>query len=399
MSTVNRFNRFRKGKRRETNSRLDYPADIRPIRGFRPGVAQHVAGLKPYDAVSSRDDMKRHPEELVCYKLDWNEATVPPSPRVHATISSFLMEQNHLNWYPTLGSPELKDRLSRFVGRPTEEILVTNGSDDALKLICDTFLDSGDHVLAPSPTYTHTLLFARTRGADVELPEYDNPFVGDLNRLLAGVRPDTKMVYLVNPNNPTGVTYSRAELNRLLDFTRHCIVLIDEAYVEFESESVVDLLDQHDHLVITRTFSKFFGLAGVRVGYAMANPSLIRDLSRIYNPKSVNVLGQIGAIAALDDPDYYENFRLQVRSAKELMGAWCKRRGIEYQSTPANYFLMRFDDAQAMSRALADEGVYVRDRSCFTQLDGFLRFTVGTPEQMSDVLDRVECCRKVLGQA
>ena len=393
MSTINRF---RKGKQRETGSRLDFPAEISPIRGFRPDVARHVAGLKPYDAVSSRDDMKRHPEEKICYKLDWNEATVPPSPRVHASISSFLMEQNHLNWYPTLGSPELKQRLAEFTGRPTEEILVTNGSDDALKLVCDTFLDPGDHVLAPSPTYTHTLLFARTRGAVVETPQYENPFVGDLNRILSGVRPDTKMVYLVNPNNPTGVTYRRAELNRLLDFTRHCIVLIDEAYIEFEGQSVADLLDQHDHLVITRTFSKFFGLAGVRVGYAMANRALIRDLSRIYNPKSVNVLGQIGAIAALDDPEYYENFRLRVRAAKELMSAWCRRRGIEHQSTPANYFLMRFDRAQEMARALADEGVYVRDRSCFDQLDGYLRFTVGTPEQMTDVLGRIQVCRERL---
>ncbi|NOZ87538.1 MAG: histidinol-phosphate aminotransferase family protein [Deltaproteobacteria bacterium] len=385
-----------------------YPRDngntrtgIRLVRGFRPDPARYVRELEPYDVVSSRQDMKRHAETLTCYKLDWNEATVPPSPNVHASISSFLTEQNHLNWYPTLGSPELREKLVLHTMREFDEILVTNGSDDAIKLVCDTFLEEGDHVLAPYPTYTHALLFAKAKGAQLDLVEYDDPFVGDINSVLEGVRPDTKLIYLVNPNNPTGITYSKAELNRLLDYTKHCIVLVDEAYIEFgeNNGSVAELLDVHDHLIITRTFSKFYGLAGLRVGYMLANRPLIRDLSRIYNPKSVNVLGQIGAIAALEDKDYYDRFRLQVQASKEMMSAWCKRRGIESRSTPANYFLMRFPDAGAMSRSLMDEGVYVRDRSRFPQLNGFLRFTVGTPDQMSDVLKRVELCLSRLGQA
>lgn len=363
----------------------------RPDRPHSAIPAAHtVRDVKPYQAVSSLEAIQSRPWQ-VPLKLDWNESTIPPSPKVIEAIHAFLQNAHHLNWYPVLNSTNLIEKLERFHGVGGDQLLITNGSDDALDTICTTYLDPGDVVLVPSPTYTHFLVFAQTRGAQI-VPVYgSHPFQSDLEGLLDAVathRP--RLLYLVNPNNPTGVIYTPDEVATLLAACPDTLVIVDEAYSEFAGSSCISLLHTYPNLVITRTFSKAYGIAGLRIGYAMSSPAVIRDLQRVFNPKSVNVLAQIGAMAALDDQDYLNDYLREVRASKDIVEAFFRERGLPCHITPANYFMVCFEQAPWVVKRLQEEGVYVRDRSGMSQLAGYVRFSIGTVEQTHDLLGRID---------
>lgn len=365
-------------------------AEALPPRAERLDVAQTVAAVKPYKCVSSLDEIHARPGQEP-HKLDWNEATVPPSPRVIEAISAFLGNTHHLNWYPVLNSTNLIERLAAFYGVPGEKLLITNGSDDALNTICTTYLNPGDPVLVASPTYQHFLVFAQSRGARIAHHYGPDPFAKDVEGLAAALRRlQPRIFYLVNPNNPTGVIYDADEIATLLDAAPNTLVIVDEAYSEFAGQSAIQLLQTYSNLVVTRTFSKAYGMAGLRIGYAFAHEDVIRDMQRVFNPKSVNVLAQIGAMAALADQDYLTDYVAEVTASKALMRRWFEARGFTFRSTPANFVMVRFERAPWVVRLLREEGVYVRDRSHLPQLAGYVRFSVGTVEQTHDVLARLE---------
>lgn len=351
-------------------------------------VAGPIRHLKPYQAVSSLEHIHARPEQAPL-KLDWNEATVPPSPRVIEAITAFLGNTHHLNWYPVLNSTNLIERLARFHGVPGERMLITNGSDDALNTICTTYLDVGDPVLVASPTYQHFLVFAESRGAEIVHHYARDPFATDVEGLataLAELRP--KVLYLVNPNNPTGTLYTPAEIATLLDAAPGTLVIVDEAYSEFAGTSAIGLLHEYSNIIITRTFSKAYGMAGLRIGYALAHERVIEDLRRVFNPKSVNVLAQVGAMAALEDQAWLRWYVDEVDQSKALMSEWFAARGIEFRDSAANFVMVRFEQASWVVRLLMEEGVYVRDRSHVPSLAGFVRYSVGTVEQTRELLAR-----------
>ncbi len=363
----------------ETTEREPAPVD----------VARNVRSLEPYNAVSSLEHISERPEQTP-HKLDWNESTVPPSPKVHLAITNFLAGAHNLNWYPVLNSANLVERLAAHHSVVAERFLVTNGSDDALATMCQTYLDEGDVVLVASPTYQHFLVFARGRGAEIVEHYAADPFSTDhqgLLRRLRELRP--RFLYLVNPNNPTGVVYTPKEVASLLAASPETLVIVDEAYSEFSGVSAACLLDTYSNLVITRTFSKAYGLAGLRVGYLMGHPSVVADLRRLANPKSVNALAQVGAMAALEDQTYLRWYLAEVDAAKRLMAKWLSKRKLHFRMTAANYVMVRFDQAPWVVHLLQEAGVYVRDRSYMTQLAGFVRFSVGTVEQTEEVLERL----------
>ncbi len=351
-------------------------------------VAKPIRQLEPYKAVSSLEHIHQNPQ-VEPHKIDWNEATVPPSPRVIEAITAFLGNTHHLNWYPVLNSTNLIERLALFHGVPGDRLLITNGSDDALNTLCTTYLDGGDRVLVASPTYQHFLVFAQSRGAEIVHHYAPDPFATDVDGLVAALeRTRPRIFYLVNPNNPTGTLYTPAQVARLLEASPETLVIVDEAYSEFAGVSAVGLLHEYSNLVVTRTFSKAYGMAGLRIGYALARPQVVADLRRVFNPKSVNVLAQVGAMAALDDQPWLHAYIAEVDAAKALMAEWFAARGIECRPTPANFIMVRFEQAPWVVKLLMEEGVYVRDRSHLPNLAGFVRYSVGTVDQMREVLAR-----------
>lgn len=354
-----------------------------------PSPVRWLDSLSPYDPVSSLQRIWATPGQ-VPFKLDWNESTIPPSPKVYESIVTFLSHSNHLNWYPELGSRGLADELSEYVGLCADNILVTNGSDDALELVCKTYLGPADNVVVPMPTYTHFLVYVQARGARI-VPFYsDDLFEAEVDHLALKLDACTKLVYLVNPNNPTGVTYTEEEVERLLVAYPGTMFVVDEAYYEFHGSSVVGLVDRYDNIVVTRTFSKCFGIAGLRMGYLCAGEKVLVQLKKLFNPKSVNRLGQIAAAACLSDRPYYDRFVEEVTQAKELLKEEMARRGIQVHVTPANYVLMRVRDPREFCRLLEDEGVYIRDRSTLPRMENYVRISIPTVAQTKDLIARVD---------
>lgn len=353
-------------------------------------VARAVAALSPYEAVSSQRAIEALGGTSPIFKLDWNESTIPPSPNVQRVLTNFVTQGANLNWYPELGSRSLLLGLSDYTGVRPESLMVTNGSDDALHLICATFLDPGDEVVVPVPTYNHFMVFANAKGANVRQVVGDSPFSSNISGIRAALSQRTRMLYLVSPNNPTGVLTHPDEVAAICRDYPNLLVLLDEAYFEFAQISGIELVEQYPNIIVTRTFSKAFGLAGLRVGYLAAHTAVIDGLNRLYNPKSVNTMAQIGALAALEDRDYLNAYLDEVTAAKELLRQFfATRRNVEAWITPANFVVVRTENIKITLKRLESLGVYVRDRSTYPGLDGCLRMTVGTVEQTQRLLERL----------
>jgi histidinol-phosphate aminotransferase len=353
-------------------------------------VAPAVRELTPYEAVTSQAAIEARPDGETTFKLDWNEATIAPSPRVTEAIQAYLSGQRKLNWYPQLGSTELLGALQKYTGLSSEYLLATNGSDDALQLICNSFLSEGDEVVAPVPTYNHFLVFAQSRGATISEVCGESPFDKNLDRIEAAMSPDTRILYLVSPNNPTGVVLDPQDVEQLCRAYPRTLIILDEAYFEFSQVTGIALVERFANLIVTRTFSKAFGLAGLRVGYLAADPQLINGLSRIYNPKSVNALGQVGAIAALEDLDYLDAFLAEVEESKQILADFFAERQADARVTAANFVVVRVANLADTLAQLEERGVYVRDRSNYPGLEGCLRMSVGTVKQTRRLLERIE---------
>jgi len=353
-----------------------------------PRPARAVCDLSPYEATSSRDVIDARPAQ-VPLKLDWNESTLPPSPRALEAIEAYLRRAHHLNWYPLLHSPGLVGALSALHGLPPECFLVTNGSDDALHAICATYLNPGERVVYAAPTYQHFLVFAQQEGALLSPHVSADVFAADPDGLIAALSAaPARLCYLVSPNNPTGLVYSAEQIARVLAACPETLLIVDEAYAEFSGESCLELLYRYSNLIVTRTFSKAYGLAACRVGYVMAHPAAIADLRRVFNPKSVNALGQLAAEAALRDQEYLRWVVAQVAAGQRVAVEGLSALGLRVRPSRANFFLVEVPAPGAWVAALAEEGVYVRNRSHLPGLAGCVRVTVGSPEQMRELVAR-----------
>jgi histidinol-phosphate aminotransferase len=334
-----------------------------------------VVSLKPYSCVNRRAALNGLAANDL--KLDWNESTVPPSPVVFERLSAFLAA-GQINWYGDPSAARLVRRLAAYTGFPASQVQVFNGSDSALDYIARTFVGPGDHVVIAAPSYDNFRVFAAAQDARVEHVFGPSPFEADVRGLLARIEPETRLVYLCNPNNPTGVTYTRGGIARILDRLARGLMIVDEAYFEFSGTTVAPLVARHPNLVVTRSFSKAFGLAGVRCGYAIGSRGVMSRVNRIRNGKDVNALAQVAALAALDDIPHMRRFVDEVRRSRTWLVRSLRARGYDVRSSPANFVLVRVGDPASLVAGLREQGVFVRDRSDLRGLSGFVRVTVGT---------------------
>lgn len=353
---------------------------------IHPCIADRVRSTKPYDPVSSLQAIASNPH-TAHYKLDWNESTIAPSPKVFEAMQRFLEAEGRLHWYPDSEHKELYLQLSTYAGCSSDQLLVANGSDEGLALVCRVYLDPGDEVVAPFPTYKHFLQFAELEGAALRLIRKADPFSVSLRDVEEAFTERTKIVYLANPNNPTGVLFQPEAIVQLAGRHPRILFLVDEAYFEFSGASCARMIGSAENVAVTRSFSKCFGLAGLRLGYVMASAAIIGGLRRVHNPKSVNRMAQVAAVAALEDLDYYRRYVAAVQQASRLTRRFCETQGIPCRPTHANFVLIQLEDPVWVTERLRDAGVHVRDRS--SQLPGMIRLTVGTPEQMREVLSRL----------
>jgi len=319
-------------------------------------------------------------------RLDFNENTVGCSPAVVAALRD-LTTVASLTTYPEYGAA--RQDLAGFFGVAAEEMLLTNGSDEAIQLLVNTFVDAGDEVLLLTPSYAMYRFYAELAGGVIREVAYRQPTLDPpIDALLAAIRPETKAIFLANPNNPTGLGVSPEVIRTILEQAPGTAVLIDEAYAEFSGVTVLPLIREHRNLFVCRTFSKAYGMAALRLGCLFSHAGNTALLQKAQSPYSVNALAVIAARAAVADREYLAGYVAQVMAARELLINGLAVMGFQVYPSQANFVLVKVGArATALCGELRHRGVLVRDRS--HELDGCLRITCGTPDQAQRVLEEI----------
>ncbi len=351
-----------------------------PLRLVRPEVLRTEEYRPPREGA-------RPPE----VRLSANENPLGPSPRA-IRAGREAVEGAHRYPDPTCG--RLKRAFGDRWGLEPERLLVENGLDGALALLASAFFAPGDEVILPDPTFPVYEGVARLAGARPIRVPCDGEGRPDGAALIRARSGRTKAVFLPSPNNPTGGVPSSAELAALLDAFPEALVIVDEAYREFcddpEVPEAVAWVRDRPNLVAMRTFSKAYGLAGVRVGILAADPGVIGLMSRIRQPYSVNGPAQAMAEAALADEEHLARTRAVVRQGRERLEAFFRGWGIPFFPSRANFLTACLGEATgALCGALLSEGILVRDLAA-AGLPGAVRITVGSPEETSRILEALE---------
>jgi histidinol-phosphate aminotransferase len=337
-------------------------------------LVPHLAALKGY---TPREPVTFAPDVL---KMDLNECLAPPSPRVRQALRDAVEGTTTLNWYPDPGCTELRRAISRYLAVSPESVMVTNGSNMAMEVIARTFVGANDPVTIVSPVYDIFREQCCFQQARVKL------FYGKLAEM-----PASKVIYLANPNNPTGIAHRREDIERML--TQDTLVVLDEAYNEFYGVSCVDLLGRYSNLIVLRSFSKAFSLAGLRCGYVVARPDVIASLHRLLTPWAVSALTQVAATAALEDLDSVRAFVAECAAARQLIVTGLRKLGFVAHDTHANFILWQVRNPARAVEILASRRVYVSNKDAVPQMKGYLRATVGSRAQAQRFLEIVtELC-------
>jgi len=312
-------------------------------------------------------------------RLDFNENTIACSPKVREVLGRVSM--GDLTRYPQREPVEAL--VAAHLGLAAPQVALTNGVDEAIHVLFETFLDAGDELLMPVPTYTMYEVYASATDARAVPVLAADDLQFPFERLLAAITPRTKIIAIANPNSPSGSVATRAQIIEIAHRAPHALLLVDEAYFHFYGETVMDLVGKLPNLVVARTFSKAYGLAGLRLGLLAAPVELMRWMRRVLSPYSVNSLALACLPPALEDTAYLDWYVGEVVAARTEFEAALDAAGVRRWPSRANFILVEIGPRHAeFVRLMREAGVLVRDRSTDPGCDGRVRITIGTREQM-----------------
>ncbi len=346
-------------------------------------IRSTALGIDPYNA--AHHDYAWRRRDLA--RLMSNESPIPPSPHVIRAAAEALAVSN---LYPDSGE-DLRARLADFAGVPVESIVLGNGSTEILDVIARLFLEEGDEAVIPIPTYAFFETQTRSQGAVPILVELGPDFELDVEAIARAITERTKLIFLCSPNNPTGNAWRSAQLRAILALG--VPVVVDQAYLECgDSESFATLVAEHDHLIVTRTLSKAFGLAGLRVGYAVASPRLADTIARLRIPFSVSLVALRAGMAALEDLDDLERRRQHIISERKRVQRALEADPLVRPHRSEGNFIL-FDvrglgiPAEEVVERLQAAGMLLRAMKAHRLKGAFVRLTIGTAEQNDRFLD------------
>ncbi len=343
--------------------------------------------LVPYEAGKPLEQLAAELGVAELVRLSANESPLGPSPRVVAAVAR---EAARVHLYPDGGSTALREALARRLDVAPAQLVVGNGADELIGLLARAAFEPGDEVIVPHPSfepYTTSVTIAGARVVPSPLAGYDT----DLEDMRRKVGDRTKAVIICSPHNPAATIVRRAPLLKFLDAlgADPPLVVLDEAYRDFcddgEYPDGVELLRRYPRLIALRTFSKIAGLAGLRVGYAVASAETIAWLNRVREPYNVNRLGQIAALAALEDRDHWEKTRRVVLEERAFLSAGLTKRGYAFPPSQANFLLVKVPDPGAAREKLLRAGIVIRD-GADVGFPGHLRISVGLRETNEKLL-------------
>lgn len=343
-------------------------------------AAHGIRDLQPYQPGKPIEELQRELGITNIIKLASNENPLGPSPKVIDAVQRSL---GQLTRYPD--GHDLTAKLAIKHGVKPSQITLGNGSNQVLNVIAQTFLTPATNAVVSEHAFIVYPIAVRMLGAGLKTAPAKN-WGHDLEAMARAIDDRTRMVFIANPNNPTGTWNNKHELRSFMEaIPAEVIVVLDEAYTEYvanpDYESGMAMLDAYPNLVVTRTFSKAYGLAGLRVGYAVADEEITGLLNRVREPFNVNSLALVAAQAALDDPEYLEKGRVVNEKGMRQLEAGLKRLGLSYIPSIANFIAVKFDvDAFAIYNKLLHKGIIVRPIAVYN-MPQHLRISIGLPEE------------------
>ena len=347
-------------------------------------IVPHLRDLNTYQGVDPMEVLAEQagiPLDRVI-RLNGNENPFGPSPKVVEALGKF----QHYNHYPDPAQRRLREALSEYLEVDPERIVCGNGSDELIDMLLRMFVGPGDNVLLPTPTFGMYAFNTEVVGGEpVSVPRNDD-FEIDLESVRLAVTPHTKAVFLASPNNPTGNVATEAQIRGLLE--TGALVVVDETYYEFCGESVLSLLDEYPNLVVLRTFSKWAGLAGLRIGLGIMEPGVSQTMMSMKPPYNVNLAAEVALLASLDDrPTLMSRVQAIVKERDRMMGLLQDIPGLHPWPSRANFILCRLPEGrgQEIFEGLCRRGIFLRYFGN-ARLQDYIRVSVGLPDETDAVI-------------
>ena len=347
-----------------------------------PTVADHIEALKPYIPGKPIEQVKRELGLTDVIKLASNENPLGPSP---AAVEAMRSSATSVALYPEGDAPALREAVAAHLGVPGDHLVFGNGSDEVLHLLAMTYLRPGDHTVQGDPSFAMYEIYTQQSNATpIKVPLTD--YTHNLSAMLDALTPQTRMVFIANPNNPTGTLVRQRDVENFLDrVPENVLVVMDEAYDEYvddpEKPKTLPYVLEGRNVVVLRTFSKAYGLAGLRVGYGIARPEIAALLNKVRSPFNVNLIAQHAAAVAIGDQEHIRKaVELNAKGREYLYDAFTKM-GLEYVPTQANFILVDISgDSRQVFADLQAKGVIIRPGAGLG-LPRHIRVTIGTQSQ------------------
>ncbi len=354
---------------------------------MKPQVPEHIRALEPYRPGKPIEEVERELGIPSAIKLASNENALGPSPAVVKVLRDAAAS---IHRYPDGPATMLRRRIAAKLAVAPEQILLGNGSNELIELIARVFVQQDAEVIFSDDAFLiYDIVTRACRGVPVRVPPVEH--CHDLDGLAAAITARTKVIFLANPNNPSGTIFRRDAWRRFLQrVPSSVVVVVDQAYYEYvddpEYPDAREALAKHPGLVVLHTFSKAYGLAGLRIGYGVGPVLLIDALARLRAPFSVNSLAQVAALAAIDDEAHLERSRQLVREGRRAFARRLETLGLRYVPSQANFVLIDVGDGGRVSEQLLRRGVIVRPMAAY-RLESMIRVTFGTAEENFRCLD------------
>ncbi|MDN7243113.1 histidinol-phosphate transaminase [Planococcus sp. N028] len=315
-------------------------------------------------------------------KLASNENPLGPSPKALEAIRNGLAE---LNRYPDADASVLKQAIAAEYGVAPQQVIPTNGADELITLISEAFLEAGDEVIVPSPSFSEYDFGAHIMGATVVPVPFAKDFQYDVDAIIEAVTEKTKLVYICTPNNPTGTYIAKADIEKLLKAVKGALIVFDAAYSHFADEADytngIEFVQAGYPVLTLQTFSKIYGIAGIRVGYGIAPEFIIQAILKVKEPFNVNSLAQIAATAAIGDTEHVRSSQEVNKAGREQLYKTFDDLGLDYTKSLGNFVLVHVGpEGEKLYKELMAKGVIVRYGKTWG-LPEHIRVSVGTPEE------------------
>lgn len=321
-------------------------------------------------------------------KMASNENPLGPSPKAVKAIQESLAD---LNRYPDADASVLRQAIAEQYGVAKQQVITTNGADELITLISEAFLEQGDEIIVPSPSFSEYDFGAHIMGAVVKQVPFDEGFQYNVDKLLEAITEKTKIIYICSPNNPTGTYIAKKEMARLLAELKDILVVFDGAYSQFADEKDytdgLEFVNAGHPLIALQTFSKIYGIAGVRIGFGIASEEIIKSILKVKEPFNVNTLAQIAASAAITDTEHVTASFNANKKGRNFLYKNFERLGLHYTETTANFILVQIGPkGEDIYQQLMAKGIIVRYGKTWG-LPEHIRVTIGTDEENEFFID------------